>query len=289
MKRLLIIGGLGQLGASLKRAAQGSWTVAAPKRSECDVTDTASISLALEAERPDVVINCAAFHDLNQCEADEARAHLVNAQAVADLARACGKAKARLLTISTDYVFDGWTRTPYDEDDAPHPLQAYGRSKRAGEVAALNACPDGVFVVRTCGLYGQGGSRGKGSNFVEKRLSDAAAAKSLEVGCDLICTPTATDALAPALLTLAAHPKAQGGIYHLTAEGQCSWAEFTQAIFDLSKIDCRVLPIDRQGNYGPIKRPAYSVMANRKAAALGIRLDDWQDGLAAYLTARLNG
>ncbi|MCC7168007.1 MAG: dTDP-4-dehydrorhamnose reductase [Rhodospirillales bacterium] len=287
MTRLLLIGGQGQLGRDLARAARAKgWSVADPAHRELDVTDGAAIERALNEVRPAIVINCAAFHDLFRCEADEAEARRVNAQAVGALAAACRQAGARLLAISTDYVFDGLARTPYGEDDPPNPLQAYGRSRLEGERAALAADPQGALVVRTCGLYGRGGSQSRGSNFVEKRLADAAKTDRLDVGCDLVCTPTSTAALAPALLALATHPRAQGGLYHLTAQGQCSWAEFTQAIFDLAKVRCQVVPIDRQGDYGPIRRPPYSVLANRKAAGLGIALGAWQDGLAAYLKDR---
>ncbi len=285
-RTLLVIGSHGQLGQDVLRAAEPGWTVEAPSRAALDITDTAAVMRAVAALRPDAVINCAAFHDLSRCETDEALAFRINAGAVEALAHACRAAGSRLLTLSTDYVFSGDSAKPYDEDCPCAPLQAYGRSKLAGERRALEAWPEGVMVVRTCGLYGRGGSRDKGGNFVEKRLEDARTRNVLEVGCDLVCTPTATASLAPALLALASHPEAKGGVYHLTAAGACSWADFTAAILNLTGSRCRVEPIDRKGDYGPIRRPAYSVMANTGAAALGIRLDHWHDQLATYLKAR---
>lgn len=288
MRRLLVIGGRGQLGKDLCRSAESGWTVEAPSHDRLDLTDDAAVGAALAHWRPDVVVNCAALHDLARCEADEALALRINATAVEALARSCRSVGARLITLSTDYVFSGEAGTPYDEEAPCGPLQAYGRSKRVGELAALAVWPDGVLAVRTCGLYGLGGSRGKGSNFVEKRLRDAASHGRLEVGSDLICTPTATCHLAPALLALARESQAPGGVYHLTAEGACSWAEFTAAILELSGSSCRVEPVDRRGDYGPIRRPPYSVLANGKAAGRGIRLPHWRDGLAEYLRRRLS-
>jgi dTDP-4-dehydrorhamnose reductase len=190
------------------------------------------------------------------------------------------------LTVSTDYVFDGGLRTPYSEDDRALPLQAYGTSKRAGELAALASAPESTIVVRTCGLYGYAGSRERLGNFVEKRIAEGRVRDHIEVGSDLTCTPTSASAFANAVFRLIEHREATPGVYHLTAEGACSWAEFTTEILRLAGIECHVEPADRRGDYGRIRRPPYSVLGNRRGAALGIRLPDWTDDLARYVAGR---
>lgn len=285
--KLLLIGGSGQAGTALQRInAGGVHTVVAPSRSAADMRAPDTIDALVRSEKPDWIINFAAFHVLDACEDDFAAALAVNAVAVRALAQSARRADCRLLTVSTDYVFDGAAPGPLSENAPARPIQAYGVSKRAGELAALAAAPERVFVARTCGLYGHALSRERGANFVERRLADAHKQATLEVGSDLICTPTSAQAFAAAVLALVGSADADSGIYHLTAEGQCSWAEFTAKIFALAGAPCAVTPVDRNGNYGRIRRPANSVLANTRARALGIVLPAWQDDLAAYIGAR---
>jgi dTDP-4-dehydrorhamnose reductase len=285
--KALVVGGSGQAGTEFRAlAARGGWTVLAPSRADCDVEAPGAAGRLIAAERPDVVVNFSAFHVLERCETDFDRALAVNARAVRDMAVACRDAGGPFVTVSTDYVFDGRARSPYAEEAAVNPVQAYGVSKAAGEFAALSAHPEGAIVARTCGLYGRAASRERAGNFVEKRLADAARTDRIEVGSDLHCTPTSAASFAAALWALLNHPGRRPGLYHLTAEGSCDWAAFTAAIYQLAGLKAEVAPVDRQGNYGPVRRPAYSVLANRRAAALGIRLPHWRDDLAAYLAAR---
>ena len=231
-----------------------------------------------------MVINTAAFHNLPVCETKPEKAFEVNCIAVRDLALACKKMNALLVTFSTDYVFGGEKRTPYAEDDRPSPLQMYGISKLAGELAALSAAPDHAVIVRTCGLYGKQGTWGKGGgNFVDKRMEEAKTATALEMGNDQTVCPTSTDDLSHALFSLIGHPGKQSGIYHLVNEGECTWYEFTRAIYDIMGISIDLKPVDRQGLTGTMRRPLYSVLANTKAKKLGITLPRWQDALRRYL------
>jgi dTDP-4-dehydrorhamnose reductase len=240
----------------------------------------------VERHRPDLVVNCAAFHNVPQCEEQPDQAFRVNCTAVRDLAVICRDAGARLFTFSSDYVFGGEGRTPYGEDDLPRPLQTYGISRLAGEHAALSAAPGHAVVIRTCGLYGQSGARSKGGNFVDGRVADARAGKTIEMAMEQIVAPTCTEDLSRAVLALAAAPVLAPGIYHLVNEGQCSWYELTLAIVEILGLPARVVPVDRQGRSGNMRRPLYSVLANHKARGLGITLPPWRDALERYLRRR---
>jgi len=231
-------------------------------------------------------VNCAAFHNVPQCEEHPEQAFRVNCTAVRDLAMACRDAGARLFTFSTDYVFGGDSRTPYGEDDLPRPLQMYGISRLAGEHAALSVAPEHAVVIRTCGLYGQSGARSKGGNFVDGRVADARAGKTIEMAMEQTVAPTCTGDLSRAVLALAAAPALAPGVYHLVNEGQCSWYELTLAIVEILGLPVRVVPVDRQGRSGNMRRPLYSVLANHKARRLGITLPPWRDALERYLRRR---
>jgi len=285
--KLLMFGANGQAGSSLRKLCEGRRIeIDGPPRSELDVRDSQAVADRIRAVRPDWVVNFSAFHVLGACEDDFAQAMAVNAMAVHDMAVAARAADARFLTVSTDYVFDGRQAGPWQEDDEARPLQAYGVSKRAGELAALAAAPDRTFVVRTCGLYGLIGSRERGGNFIDKRLVEARTSQTIEVGSDIVCTPTSADAFAAAVLDLFEAAGPPPGIYHFTADGACSWAEFAAEAFARLGLTCRVVPVDRKGDYGGIRRPANSVLANTRGRTLGITLPHWKSDLADYLRKR---
>jgi dTDP-4-dehydrorhamnose reductase len=282
---MLLIGSAGQLGSDLLRNNSGH-DIAAPGRGELDITRPDQLRAAMDRHRPELVVNCAAFHNVPQCEEHPEQAFRVNCTAVRDLAIACRDAGARLFTFSTDYVFGGERRTPYGEDDLPRPLQMYGISRLAGEHAALSTAPGHAVVIRTCGLYGEAGARSKGGNFVDGRVADARAGKTIEMAMEQTIAPTSTDDLSRAVLALAAAPALAPGIYHLVNEGQCSWYELTLAIVEILGLPARVVPVDRQGRSGNMRRPLYSVLANHKARRLGITLPPWRDALERYLRRR---
>lgn len=282
MSDILLIGRSGQLGGSLlKRALNGR--IVAPFRDELDIEDMTSVLRCVELYRPRIVINTAAFHNVPVCEEQADRAMAVNCHAVYRLARACADQDIRLVTFSTDYVFDGKQRTPYAETDKPGPIQMYGISRLAGEHAALAAAPLHAYVIRTCGLYGEQGAATKGGNFVDKRHADACELRQLDMACEQTVTPTNTDDLADAILTLLDHPNAFPGIYHLVNQGECTWADFTAMIYSLCGLATKVNPVDRGGLSGAMRRPLYSVLANKRASALGIELPHWQNALERYL------
>jgi len=282
--RILLIGRTGQLGGDLLRNGQAHQIVA-PSREELDIARPHEVRAAIAHFHPQLVISCAAFHNVPLCEQEPAQAFLVNCVAVRDLAAACRDAGVRFITFSSDYVFGGDTerRTPYGEADRPQPLQIYGISRLAGEHAALATAPNHAIVVRTCGLYGASGARSKGGNFVDGRVADAKAGKTIEMAMEQTVAPTSTADLSKAVLALAEHPGAAPGIYHLVNEGQCSWYELTVAIVEILELPAKVVPVDRGGVTGAMRRPLYSVLANNKARKLGIVLPPWRDALERHL------
>jgi dTDP-4-dehydrorhamnose reductase len=188
-----------------------------------------------------------------------------------------------LVHFSTDYVFGENRREPLTEADIPHPLNVYGVSKLAGEgMVALTW--EKSFVVRTCGLYGLAGSRGRGGNFVETMLKKASENTPIRVVQDQVLTPTFTRDLAQAISQLI---KTESyGLYHITAEGQCSWYEFARKIFELERLNIDLDSVNTREFASPVRRPAYSVLSKRKLNGLGITMPPWQEGLSRYLSAR---
>jgi dTDP-4-dehydrorhamnose reductase len=282
---ILLIGKTGQLGGSIL-AEQSSHRIYAPTRTELDIESRQSCERVIAEFCPDVVINTAAFHNVPQCEAEPLRAFAVNCQAVRDLAAICKNMDVRLVTFSTDYVFGGEQRIPYREDDRTGPLQMYGISRLAGELAVLATAPQHAVIIRTCGLYGLSGAGSKGGNFVDKRIADSQTSSEIEMGCDQVVSPTYTGDLAQAVLKLIEHPQLASGIYHLVNEGECTWFEFTKTIYEFMKLEIDVQPVDRGGISGEMRRPLYSALANTKARALGITLPHWRDALERYLAEK---
>lgn len=283
-RRALLIGGSGQLGTELIRQGQHEWDITAPPSTSLNAFDAQALSTAVESLRPDLIINCSAFHNVDLCETRFADALAVNAVAVSALAKAGAQIGARFVTVSTDYAFDGKSRIAYRESDAADPLQAYGISKVAGERAALSAHIDGAFVIRTCGLYGHAPSRQKSGNFVLGRLADAKTKATVEVGSDLVCTPTSAADLAGGILGLL-NSGAGAGLFHLTNSGSCDWATFTAEIYKIASVRSRVVGVDRGGRYAPARRPAFSVLDCGKAESVGVLLRPWQEALADYVTS----
>jgi dTDP-4-dehydrorhamnose reductase len=286
-RRVAIIGSNGQLGHDLVRSVDAAaWDLRAFVRADFDICDHDAVTAALEAFRPDVVIDLAAFHKMEVCEADPGRTFAVNATAVHHLARETARLGAAFVFMSSDYVFAGDEPTPRVESDRCAPISIYGLSKRAGERLALNGNPNS-YVIRVSGLYGEAGPSGKGSNFVDTMMRLGREGKPLRVVDDQVLTPTFTPELSRKIWRMlkAAPP----GLYHCSNNGQCSWHDFAAEIFRLAR-----LPVDlsrqttaESGATAP--RPAYSVLDNRALRDLG--LDDmrpWQEALAEYLHIKHN-
>jgi dTDP-4-dehydrorhamnose reductase len=281
--RILLLGGLGQLGTDFRRLLGGHQVTSVDKE-EIDVTDGAQVDALVDAARPHVAINCTAFNRVDEAEECPEPAFAVNAHAVLHIARACRRARARLLHFSTDYVFDSPSRRPLTETDAPSPSSIYGLSKLAGEHMARIGC-DRCWVARTCGLYGHAGSREKGTNFVETMLRLADSGK-LRVVNDQHCTPTSTIDLARASIELI-EGEAPYGLYHLTNAGESTWHEFASAIFELSGKSPELLAVGSAEFPTRARRPAYSVLDNAAFRAAGFAdMRPWREALAEYLRER---
>jgi dTDP-4-dehydrorhamnose reductase len=218
------------------------------------------------------------------CEDEPERAFAVNAMAVRDLAIAAKGSGAVLVHFSTDYVFDGRQRRPYRETDPPGPLSVYAASKLAGEYF-VRATLERYFLIRTCGLYGIAGSRDKGGNFVETMLRLAREGRDIRVVGDQVLTPTSARELARKVRQLV--ETGQYGLYHITNNGECSWYQFAQAIFELAGLNPRLLETTSAAYGARANRPAYSVLDNANLYRLG--LDDlrpWHEALKEYLEVR---
>src|SRR4051794_9194070 len=245
--KALITGGGGQLASDLQALlGDGARSYA---HAELDIADSAAVDRAFAEVQPDVVFNCAAFHNVDVCETETDSAWAVNVRAVKDLA---GRG-AKLVHLSTNYVFDGTRDEPYGEDDLPNPRSVYALTKLAGEHAALAYGPD-ALVVRGAGLYGLHGSASKGGNFVQRMTARAKEQGALKMVADQRLQPTFTQDLAKALIE--AVDQQATGLLHLTAEGGCSWFEFTEAIIENAGLqDVPVEPVQTTIPPGGVDRP----------------------------------
>jgi dTDP-4-dehydrorhamnose reductase len=281
--QVLITGGGGQLASDLGVRLRERCEVRAPTRAELDVTDTASVAAEFKRHRPALVFNCAAFHNVEVCEREEDRSFEVNARAVKRLAEHCTCAGARLVHLSTNYVYAGDRDQPYSEDDLPGPRSVYAVSKLAGEHAALAYCRD-ALVVRSSGLYGRYGSASKGGNFVQRMLARARDQGALKMVADQRLTPTYTADLADALI--GAVEGETRGLLHLTNDGACSWHEFTLAIMELADMVVPVEPVATVRPPGGADRPLNGVLSCERAGTAGLpALRPWRDALADYMVS----
>jgi dTDP-4-dehydrorhamnose reductase len=273
--RLLVTGGAGMLGRAVVDAARRlGHEVVAPASADLDIRNADVVRDVLAAAAPAAVINCAAWTDVDGAEAHEAAALAVNGAGAGNVALGAAEAGARIVHVSTDYVFDGAKQAPWVESDPVAPLSAYGRTKLAGEQEVAAANPDHA-IVRTAWLFGAGGR-----NFVSTMIELAAGRDEVSVVTDQVGRPTWTRHLAPALVELAER-RGDVGVFHASGPGECSWYEFAIEIFDRAGLLVRVLPVTSERFPRPARRPAYSVLGTEREP--GVHLPPWQDGLVAYL------
>lgn len=280
MYTLWVTGSKGQLGTEL--------TLQHEKLKDCrflftdieelDMTDRQAVQNFCEQEKPDLVINCAAYTAVDKAEDEPEKAGLLNADVPTWLSDAANSIGARLIHISTDYVFDGMAGKPYTEEVTPLPQSEYGKSKLYGEQAVMKYLDN--IVIRTSWLYSA-----HGNNFLKTMLKLGAERDGLNVVFDQVGTPTAAIDLADALLKIAAQVladrKAPGGIYHFTNEGVCSWYDFTRVIMNIGQFECKIQPITSDKYPTKAKRPHYSVLDKTKIKeTFGLEIPHWSDGLA---------
>jgi dTDP-4-dehydrorhamnose reductase len=275
--KLLVTGAAGKLGRDVMLAAgNAGHDVVGYGRAELDVTNPAALAKKFDLERPDVVINCAAWTDVDGAESAEEAAFAVNGTGAGNVAAAAAEVGASVVYVSSDYIFDGAKGAPYVESDQPAPLSAYARTKLAGEEATV-AANKRHFVVRSAWLFGIGGS-----NFVETMLRLAGSGNEVLVVRDQVGSPTYTWHLAYGIVRLI--EGIEFGIHHMAAAGQCSWYDFAREIFEQAKVECNVLSITTEEFGRPAPRPPFSALTSQREHA--IRLPSWQDGLAGYLAQR---
>ena len=274
--KVAVIGSTGQLGTDLVKAFRGGHEVIALTHRDIEVENPDSCRV-LEEHEPDAVVNTAAFHRTEDCELYPERAFLVNAVGAKNVAEVCSRIGAVCVYISTDYVFDGCKGAPYDEEDVPNPINAYGVSKLAGELFTRNYC-EHSYVVRLASLFGVAGASGKGGNFVETVIGKARRGEELRVVDDVVMSPTYTRDAASAIRSLL-ESGAEYGVYHATNDGYCSWFEFTKAIFEILGVSASIKPISSSDFASRARRPRFSALTSVK----GVKLRGWRDALKEYL------
>ncbi|OEV11643.1 dTDP-4-dehydrorhamnose reductase [Streptomyces nanshensis] len=284
----LVTGAGGMLGRDVCDVLSAAGVPALPfTRPELDLTDEAAVTRVLERARPSVVVNCAAWTDVDGAEDDESGAWQANAHGVSVLARACADAGSRLLHVSTDYVFSGDADAPYSEDARTSPRSAYGRSKLAGERAVLETLPHSGTVVRTAWLYGA-----HGGNFVRTLAERAAAGSEADVVDDQFGQPTWTREVAGRLLALGRLPAAAAtGVFHATSAGRTSWYGLAREIYRLCGEDAdRVRPMSSASLRRRARRPAWSVLGHGRWAAVGEPPPpDWRTVLTRAFSSVVHG
>jgi dTDP-4-dehydrorhamnose reductase len=273
--RLLVTGGAGMLGQAVATAATRlGHDVIALSRAELDVTDADHVRRVIAAAEPRAIVNCAAWTDVDAAETAEAAATAVNGAGAGNVARAAAETGARLVHVSTDYVFDGTKTAPWVESDPVGPIGAYGRSKLVGEEEVAAAGGEHA-IVRSAWLFGAGGK-----NFVDTMLALGDERDEVSVVADQVGSPTWTGHLAEALIELAER-RGDVGVFHAAGAGACSWYELAVEVFDRAGVRCRVLPTTAERFARVARRPAYSVLGTERDATP--ILPSWQDGVAAYL------
>jgi dTDP-4-dehydrorhamnose reductase len=279
-RKWLITGAAGMVGTDLREAlVSRDEHVVALAKSDLDITDSRSVHACVTEHRPSIIVNCAAYTNVDQAESEERAANAINGSAVELLAQAATEIGALLVHVSTDFVFDGRKREPYDVTDTTAPLSAYGRSKLLGEIAAGHA--EKRLIVRTSWLFGV-----HGSNFVEAiRNQIRKGTNPLRVVDDQRGRPTYTPHLADAIIRLAVQDVR--GIVHYADDEECTWFDFATAIAEELHADVTVKPVSSDEFPRPATRPAYSVLSTeRYERVTGVRPDSWREGLAEYLTLR---
>jgi dTDP-4-dehydrorhamnose reductase len=281
--KVTIIGANGQLGSDLARAFSAASTqVSGLSHQDLEIADVAAVESKLAETKPDVVVNAAAFHNVEACENEPQTAFAVNAIGSRNLALISVKQKFKLVHISTDYVFDGQKGQPYVEEDCARPLNCYGNSKLSGE-HFIQAIASNYAIARVSGLYGAEPCRAKkGLNFVKTMLKLARERGEVKVTADEFVTPTFTGAAARQVVKLA--EAKDTGLFHATPQGQCSWYEFAEAIFLLTRTPVKLTPASSADFPAKVPRPRYSVLDNKHLRAAGLDImPPWKDCLRSYL------
>lgn len=275
--KIMITGGKGMLGRSLHKSFS-NYDVIIADIDNVDITNAVQTEAFIKDNKPDVIIHCAAMTNVDACEDEVDKAYLINAVGSANVAISCHKIGARLIAISTDYVFDGESSVPYNEYDKPNPVTIYGKSKFAGEEAVRIHCPNHI-IARLSWLYGSGGP-----SFVHTMIKLADGSRDmLMVVNDQIGNPTSTNAVVEAINKLILNDSICG-TFHLNCEGETSWYNFAKKIFELKGINQKVIPCSTDEYPRPAKRPKNSSLDKMNLRLHGIhKMPHWEDALKSFL------
>lgn len=284
-RKVIVFGGGGQLGVELCRELERrQWAVQRFDRHMLDVTDAAAVEVAIAQADPQVVVNAAAYNQVDIAESEPLTAFTANALAVRNFAVACRQSGAQLVHYSTDYVFDGTKGSPYVETDTPHPLGAYAVSKLAGELYA-QAYLDSPLIIRTSGVFGPGGMFTPRGNFVELMLRLAKSGNPIRVVEDHVASPTYAPAMASRTVDLV--DRDFRGIFHLGGGEPISWYAYAKLIFELAGLEPSLTPTDEREYRTAARRPKFSALSNSKLDAIGIApMPPLRQAVAEYLEAR---
>lgn len=279
MDRVAIFGSRGQLGTDLVEVLRisKSFDVIPLAHEDADCRNADAVRKIVLEYRPQIVINCAAYVRVDDCEDHPREAFEINAIGALNIARASGEVGARCVYISTDYVFDGEKPTPYVESDIPNPINVYGASKLAGEILVRQSAPQWL-IVRVSSLFGKTGARGKGGNFIETVVGKAKAGEQLHVINDVTMSPTNARDAAEALLVILR--KGIYGLFHVTNGGGCTWYDFAKAILEFTGLVAVIVPVSSHEFASRARRPRASKLRSERTAC---EMRSWQEGVKAYL------
>lgn len=283
MKKILLLGSNGQLGSDIFKVLSNSYNITPKTHRELDITNHSNVYTELNHMKPDIVINTAAYHKVDEIEDNPQKAFLVNSIAQKNLATVCEKIGSTIVFLSTDYIFglESNRKNPYKENDIPGPVNIYGVSKVSGEMLTRTYSSK-YFIIRTCGLYGINNSKEKGLNFIERMIQLSKTKKIIEVVSDQILSPTYTKNFATNLSLLLKTQKY--GTYHMVSEESCSWWEFANEIFKYLNIKVKCKKVNSDFFKNKAKRPNYSVLENYHLNKLKINhMKNWKNNLTDYL------
>lgn len=281
--KVAVIGANGQLGTDLLEVLAPRCEAVPFTRSDFDITDLAGMQAALEGQNWQAIINTAAFHKVELCEAEPEQSFRINALGAFNVAKIAAAAGATAIFISTDYVFSGESSQPYSETDIPAPINVYGVSKSAGEQLTVLANPHPI-VLRISSVFGKAGASGKGGNFIEAILKKARAGENLKVVNDQTMSPTYTKDAAQLILGLL--QQGASGLFHGSNTGVCTWHDFAQEAVRLCGLGVEVEAISSAAFPSAVRRPAFSALTSNRLNGLGLQPRPWQDALRAYLVEK---